>query len=62
MHTSQGIVCTLDGYEKALKNRLINKFAIKTPDNKIQEVTLEDGLKELNYIPGTIMDYTSIYG
>ena len=62
VHTPQGIVSTFDGYEKALKNTLLNKFAIETPDNKIQEVTLEDGSKELNYLPGTIMDYTSIYG
>ena len=61
-HTLQGIVSTFDGYEKALKNTLLNKFAIETPDNKIQEVTLEDGSKELNYLPGTIMDYASIYG
>ena len=60
--TLQGIGSTFDGYEKALKNTLLNKFAIETPDNKIQEVTLEDGLKGLNYLPGTIMDYTSIYG
>ena len=60
-HTPQGIVSTFDGYEKALKNTLLNKFAIERPDNKIQEVTLEDGSKELNYLPGTIMDYTSIY-
>ena len=45
--TPQGIVSTLDGYEKALKNTLLNKFAIKTPDNKIQEVNLEDGSKDL---------------
>ena len=31
----QGIVNTFDGYEKALKNTLFNKFAIETPDNKI---------------------------
>ena len=37
--TPQGIVSTFDGYEKALKNTLLNKFAIETPDNKIQEVT-----------------------
>ena len=55
--TLQGIVSTFVGYKKALK-----KFAIKTPDNKIQEVTLEEGSKDLNYFPGTIMDYTSIYG
>ena len=38
---------------------LINKFAIETPNNKLQEVTLQDGSKELNYLPGTIMDYAS---
>ena len=60
VHTLQGIVDTFDGYQKALKNILLNKLAIETPDNKIQEVTLKDGSKELNYLPGTIMDYTSI--
>ena len=60
-HTPQGIVSTFDGYEKALKNTLLNKFAIETSDNKIQEVTLKDGSKELNYLPGTIMDYSSIH-
>ena len=60
--TPQSIVSTFDGYEKALKNTLLNKFAIETPDNKIQEVTLQDGSKELNYLPGTILDYASIYG
>ena len=59
--TPQGIVSTFDGYKKALKNTLLNKFAIKTPDNKIQDVTLKDASKELNYLPGTIMDYASIY-
>ena len=34
--TPQGIVSTFDGYEKALKNTLLNKFAIETPDNNIQ--------------------------
>ena len=58
--TPQGIVDTFDGYQKALKNTLLNKLAIETPDNKIQEVTLKDGSKELNYLPGTRMDYTSI--
>ena len=61
-HTLQGIVSTFDGYKKALKNTLLNKFVIEIPDNKIQEITLEDGLKELNYLPGTIMNYASIYG
>ena len=59
-HTLHGIVNTFDGYQKALKNTLLNKLAIETPDNKIQEVTLKDGSKELNYLPGTIMDYASI--
>ena len=58
--TPQGIVNTFDGYQKALKNTLLNKLAIETPDNKIQEGTLKDGSKELNYLPGTIMDYASI--
>ena len=58
--TPQGIVNTFDGYKKALKNTLLNKFATETPDSKIQEVTLKDGSKELNYLPGTIMDYASI--
>ena len=61
MHTPQGIFNTFDDYKKALKNTLLNKFAIETPNNKIQEVTLKDGSKELNYLPGTIMDYASIY-
>ena len=60
VHTSQGIVNTFDDYQKALKNTLLSKLAIETPDNKIQEVTLKDGSKELNYLPGTIMDYASI--
>ena len=58
--TPQGIVDTFDGYQKAIKNTLLNKLAIETPDNKIREVTLKDGSKELNYLPGTIMDYASI--
>ena len=63
LHTQQGIVNTFDHYQKALKNTLLNKLAklaIETPEKKIQEVTLKDGSKELNYLPGTIMDYTSI--
>ena len=60
--TPQVIIDTFDGYENALKNTLLNKFAIETPDNKIQEVTLQDGSKELNYNPSTIVDYASIYG
>ena len=60
VHTPQGIVNTFDGYQKALKNTLLNKLAIEPPDNKIQEVTLKDGSKELNYLPGTTMEYASI--
>ena len=52
--TLQAIVNTFDGYQKALKNTLLNKLAIETPDNKIQEVTLNNGSKELNYLSGTI--------
>ena len=59
-HTPLGIVDKFDTYETALKNTLLNKFAIKTPNNNLQEVTLQDGSKELNYLPGTIMDYTSL--
>ena len=57
--TPLGIVDKFDTYETALKNRLL-KFAIETPNNKIQEVTLQDGSKELNYLPGTIMDYAAL--
>ena len=58
--TPLGIVDKFDTYEAALKNTLLNKFAIETPNNKLQEVTLQDGSKELNYLPGTIMDYASL--
>ena len=58
-HTLLGIVDKFDTYKTALKNTLLNKFAIKTP-NKLQEVTLQDGSKELNYLPGTIVDYASL--
>ena len=34
-HTLQGIVDTLDSYQKALKNTLLNKLAFETSDNKI---------------------------
>ena len=59
-HTPLGIVAKFDMYETALKNTLLNKFTIETPNNKLQEVTLQDGSKELNYLPGTIMDYASL--
>ena len=61
-HTPLGIADKFDTYEKALKNTLLNKFAIETLNNKLQEVTLQDGSKELDYLPGTIMDYASIHG
>ena len=60
VHTPPSIVDTFDDYQKALENTLLNKLAIETPDNKIQEVTLKDGSKEPDYLPGTIMDYASI--
>ena len=34
-HTPLGIVDKFDTYETALKNTLLNKFAIKTPNNKL---------------------------
>ena len=60
--TPLGIADKFDTYEKALKNTLLNKFAIETPNNKLQEVTLQDGSKGLDYLPGTIMDYASMHG
>ena len=59
-HTPLGIVDKFDTYEAALKNTLLNKFTIETPNNKLQEVTLQDGSKDFNYLPGTIMDYASL--
>ena len=59
--TPLGIVDKFDTYETALKNTLLNKFAIETLNNKLQEVTLQDGSKELNYLPGTIMDYATLH-
>ena len=61
-HTNLGIADKFDTYEKALKNTLLNKFAIETPNNKLQEVIVQDGSKELDYLPGTIMDYASMHG
>ena len=60
--TLQGIVNTFDDYEKALKNTLLNKFAIESPDNKFVDITLKDGLKGFTFSPCTFMDYASIYG
>ena len=62
VRTPQGIVNKFDDYEKALKNTLLNKLAIETPDNKFVDVTLKDGSKGLTYSPCTLMDYASIYG
>ena len=62
VHTPLGIADKFDTYEKALKNTLLNKFTIETPNNKLQEVTLQDGSKQLDYLPGTIMDYASMHG
>ena len=54
-----GIVNKFDTHKTALKNTLLNKFAIEMPNNKLQEVTLQDGSKEHNYLPGTIVDYAT---
>ena len=59
--TPLGIVNKFDTYETALKNTLLNKFAIELPNNKLQEVTLQDGSKESNYLPGTIVDYAALH-
>ena len=61
-HTPLGIADKFDTYEKALKKTLLSKFAIETPNNKLQEVTLQDGSKELDYLPGTIMNYAPMHG
>ena len=58
--TPLGIVDKFDTYEKALKNTFLNKFMIETPNNKLQEVTLQDGSTEFNYLPGTLLDYASM--
>ena len=59
--TPLGIVDRFDTYETALKNTLLNKFAIETLNDKLQEVTLQDGSKKPNYFPGTIMDYMPMH-
>ena len=53
---------TFDDYEKALKNILLNKIVIESPDNKLVDITLKDGSKGLTYSPSTLLDYISIYG
>ena len=45
--TPQGIVNTFDDYEKALKNTLLNKSTIESPENKFVDITLKDGSKVL---------------
>ena len=60
--TLQGIVNTFDDYKKVIKNTLLNKLAIESPDNKFVDVTLKDGSKHLTYSPCTLRDYASIYG
>ena len=50
-HTPQGIVNTCDDYKKALKNTLLNRSAIESPDNKFV-----DGSKGLTYSPCTLVD------
>ena len=62
VHAPQGIVNTFDDYKNALKNTLLNKSAIESPDNKFVDITLKDGSKSLTYSPCTLMDYASIYG
>ena len=60
--TPHGIVNIFDDYKKALKNTLLNKSTIESPDNKFVDISLKDGSKELMYSPCTLMDYASIYG
>ena len=71
--TPQGIVNNFDDYKKALKNTLLNKSAIESPDNKFVDITLKDGSKGVDitlkdgskglmYSPCTLIDFTSIYG
>ena len=59
--TPLGIADKFNTYQKALENTLLHKFTIETPNNQLQEVTLQDGSKELDYLPGTIMDYASMH-
>ena len=49
-HTLQGIVNTFDDYEKVLKNTLLNKLAIESPDNKFVDITVKDGSKGLTQV------------
>ena len=56
-HTPQGIVNTFNNYEETLKNTLLNKLAIESPDNKFVDATLKNGLQGLTYSPCNFMDY-----
>ena len=60
--TLQGIVNTFNGYKRALKDTLLNKLAIESPDHKLEDIILKDGRQGLTYCHGTIMDYTPIHG
>ena len=62
VHTPQGIVNTFDDYKKTLKNTLLIKLAVESPDNKFVDITLKDGSKGLTYSPCTLVNYASIYG
>ena len=62
VHTLQDIVNTFDDFEKALKNTLLNKSAMESPDNKFVDITLKDGSKGLTYSPCTLLNYASIDG
>ena len=44
-HTPLGIVDKFDTYETALKNTLLNKFAIEAPNNKCSNTWLKESLK-----------------
>ena len=68
-HIKKGSTCTLHGivntsndYKIALKNTLLNKSAIESPDHKFVDVTLKNGSKSFMNSPCTLMDYASIYG
>ena len=48
--TLQGIVNTYNDYEKALKNTLLNKSAIESPDNKFVDITFKMVQKVLHVV------------
>ena len=53
-HTPQGIVNIFDNYEKALKNTVLNKLPIESPDNKFVDITLKNGSKGLLVLSWTM--------